>query len=724
MMTTVARTHTLFKRPLRFWGFAIIVGCLALETDSLRAGTIFIPNSSFESPVTDFAGPEMDSWQKAPQPAWYVDPTGTFPWEALMGQFLNTSNGSPDHIYNLDGSQAAFLFASPDVAIFQDYGTISGSGVTTPHPFNAQFEAGKSYALTVGVLGGGGGMTNGATLEIALYFRDASNSVVTVGATTITNSQALFPTNTLFTDFQLRLPFVRPTDPWAGKRIGIRIASTVGFDKMGGYWDLDHVRLTDSVVPNGSFESPETDFAAPTMDNWEKAPQPAWYVDPTGTFPWEALMGQFLNTTNGSPDHISNMEGSQAAFLFASPDVAIFQDYNSIGGTNSTPEQEFISTFEPGKAYALTVGVVGGGGGMTNGATLELSLYYRDAASNKVTVASTTVTNSLALFPTNTYFTDFQVIVPAVRTNDSWAGKHIGIQLASTVGFDQMGGYWDVDNVRLAESPLNNSSFESPETDFAAPPMDGWQKAPQPAWYVDPTGTFPWEALMGQFLNTTNGSPDHIDNVDGQQAAYLFADPDVAIFQQCNPAAGGGSTFEPGKAYTLTVGVLGGLGGMTNGATLELSFYYLDAASNKVTVASTSVTNTSSSFPANTHLVDFAVQVPTVKAGDPWAGQLIGIQVASTVGFDKMGGYWDFDNVRLRSVQDPRLKNPQITAGQFRFDLQSAAGQYLILASTNAALPSAQWDILGTLTNFTGNLPVTDTNVGFGQRLYQVRPVP
>jgi len=60
-----------------------------------------------------------------------------------------------------------------------------------------------------------------------------------------------------------------------------------------------------------------------------------------GGFPWDQLMGQFLNTTNGSPNHIDNMDGNQAAFLFALPDVLIFQDYNSISGTNSTPTRDF-----------------------------------------------------------------------------------------------------------------------------------------------------------------------------------------------------------------------------------------------------------------------------------------------------------------------------------------------------------------------------------------------
>src|SRR5262249_29870813 len=295
-------------------------------------------------PATDFAGPAMDGWRKAPQPIWYNDPI--FPWEQLMGQFLNTSNGALNHIDNMDGQQAAFLFALPQLAIFQDYNTISGTSATPSRQFNAQFEAGKSYTLTVGVLGGGGGMSNGVTFEISLYYRDVASNMVTIAATTTTNSEALFPTNTHFTDFQVRIPFVKATDAWAGKRIGIQLASTVGFDLLGGYWDVDNVRLTESVVPNSSFESPETDFASPFLDSWEKSPQPFWYDDPR--FPWFQLMGQFLNTSNGSPDHISNLDGRQGAYLFALPDVAIFQDYNSIGGTNNAPTHDFDTTFEVG----------------------------------------------------------------------------------------------------------------------------------------------------------------------------------------------------------------------------------------------------------------------------------------------------------------------------------------------------------------------------------------
>jgi hypothetical protein len=366
---------------------------------------------------------------------------------------------------------------------------------------------------------------------------------------------------------------------------------------------------------------------------------------------------------------------------------------------------------------------------MTNGATFEIGLYYRDGASNIVTVGATTITNSSSLFPTNTHFTDFQIVIPTVNSNAAWANQRIGVRLASTVGFDKLGGYWDVDNVRLTESVLPNNSFERPETDFASPFLDSWQKAPQPVWYNDPM--FPWEQLMGLFLNTTNGSPNHINNMEGKQATFLFALPDVAIFQDFISISGTNAgpthefnlSYETGKSYSLTVGVLGGGGGMTNGATFEISFYYRDAASNKVTVAATTITNSASLFPTNTHFTDFSVRVPTVRGDEPWAGRKVGVQLASTVGFDKLGGYWDVDHVRLGVAEDPVLKDASFTNGTSAFTLQSLPGRYEVLASADLVLATAQWTSLGVITNLTGRISVSDTNTS-ASRFYQVRPAP
>jgi hypothetical protein len=45
-------------------------------------------------------------------------------------------------------------------------------------------------------------------------------------------------------------------------------------------------------IPNGSFESPETPFAEPGLDSWEKTPKPFWYDEGGGGL-WIQLTGVF-----------------------------------------------------------------------------------------------------------------------------------------------------------------------------------------------------------------------------------------------------------------------------------------------------------------------------------------------------------------------------------------------------------------------------------------------
>jgi hypothetical protein len=434
----------------KFWTGLLAV-LLASRIFTSEAQIIQVPNGSFESPGTSFADPRIDDWQKTPKPVWFDESQGGS-WDQLTGVFKNTDAGASDHIDNMDASQGVFLFALPEAGLFQDYDSIFGTNNSPNHKFDAVFEPGKEYDLTVAVLGGGGGMKPGVSLELALYYRDASSNMVIVASSTITNSTDLFPTNTHFTDFNVRLPQVQATDAWAGQRVGVALLSTVGFDLQGGYWDLDNVRLSAShPVPNGSFELPETVFADPGIDEWQKTAKPDWFDESQGGM-WDQLTGVFLNTAPGASDHIDNVEGKQAAFFFAVPEVGLFQDYDSISGTNATPGHAFNVTYTPGESYDLTVAVVGGGGGMKEGVTLELGLYYRDANSNMVLIAQTIVTNSAQMFPTTTHLTDFSVHLPAVQPSDPWAGQHAGIAILSTVGFELQGGYWDLDNVRLAIS--------------------------------------------------------------------------------------------------------------------------------------------------------------------------------------------------------------------------------------------------------------------------------
>ena len=217
----------------------VVVGIvmLAAGINKLQAASIDIPNASFELPEATFPDPNIDSWQEAPTPWWY-DESGGYLWNQLTGVFLNLAPPDPGHIDNCDGNQAVWLFAVPEVELFQDMTDV--------------FAVGRSYQLTVGVIGGGGGMKDDVPIEIRLYYRDAENKKVTVGAKTYTYD---LDTGYVkhFNDVPLDIPRVTDTDPWAGKSIGVQLISTLTLadldpdtGRAGGYWDLDNVRLTKS----------------------------------------------------------------------------------------------------------------------------------------------------------------------------------------------------------------------------------------------------------------------------------------------------------------------------------------------------------------------------------------------------------------------------------------------------------------------------------------------
>ncbi|UCG56954.1 MAG: hypothetical protein JSU70_19080 [Phycisphaerales bacterium] len=217
----------------------VLVGIVVLGAgaDRLAAASIDIPNASFELPETTYVDININSWQMPPTPWWYDE--GTMgPWNQLTGVFLNLDPSHPDHIDNCDGNQAVWLFAVPEVELFQDLAAV--------------FEVGQSYQLTVGIIGGGGGMKDDVPIEIRLYYRDAEDEKVTVGAVTITyDSSAGYVKH--FNDIQLDIPRVAAADPWVGKSIGVQFISTLTLadldpdtGRAGGYWDLDNVRLTTS----------------------------------------------------------------------------------------------------------------------------------------------------------------------------------------------------------------------------------------------------------------------------------------------------------------------------------------------------------------------------------------------------------------------------------------------------------------------------------------------
>lgn len=209
----------------------------------LLAQSVPVPNSSFELPATFFVNTRVEHWQETPKPAWYQE-GGGYEWDQLTGVFRNPPPGANDHLVNCDGEQAFYLFAVPEVGIFQDEASVDWNDPEPTQAFAARFEVGRAYELTFGVVGGGGNMLEGVTFEAALYTRTGSGQSTTVAHREVVFTREQFPTRTEFTEVRLETPVVQASDLWAGRPIGIRFLSTVSPELQGGYWDLDRVRLT------------------------------------------------------------------------------------------------------------------------------------------------------------------------------------------------------------------------------------------------------------------------------------------------------------------------------------------------------------------------------------------------------------------------------------------------------------------------------------------------
>src|SRR3954464_10444973 len=154
---------------------------------------------------------------------------------------------------------------------------------------------------------------------------------------------------------------------------------------------------------------------------------------------------------------------------------------------------------------------------------------------------------------------------------------------------------------------IPNYSFEQPVPPEGAPAYPvhvAWQQTPKRADYVA-SGQFTWNVLTGVFPNSAAGSSDHIDNMEGNQAAYLFSERENGIFQILP------DKFTSGYSYTLTVGLTASPNvPPTAGTTLDLTLYYTNAGSQIVPIATTTVAFDTATFPNGSHLRDFTVHVP------------------------------------------------------------------------------------------------------------------
>ena len=398
-----------------------------------RADNIDVPNFSFEQPPVPPETPAYPvhvAWQQTPKRADYVE-SGQFTWNVLTGVFPNSAPTSPDHIDNMDGNQAAYLFSERENGIFQI--------------LPATYAAGYSYRVTIGLAASANiPPTVGTTLAIILCTTNATGQLSPIAAgKTITYDTTTFPGGTDFRDFSLNVPGLKANNAAVGQKIVVLIKSTTTDDKAGGVWDIDNVRLTSQrefapiMVPNFSFENPTVPAgvqALPGMNMWKQLPMPAGWDE--GVFgPWTNLAGLFPNPAVGEPGHINNVDRNQAAYLFATPGNGIYQELNA--------------TYSLDTGYKLLVGVVASSSIPPNDdSPISATFYYRDAQNNIVPVIKQT-TQFDALNPHFPNFVDLLVSLPAVRPSDPWLGKKIGILIAPEPGGAQAGGVWDVENVRL-----------------------------------------------------------------------------------------------------------------------------------------------------------------------------------------------------------------------------------------------------------------------------------
>ena len=250
------KTHNFPANNLRKPVFArpaaalLALSGLLTMSDNLSAQPITVPNHTFDVETAPMVFPYVNnnigSWQKPAKPAYYdpIEQSSGILWYQTSGVIFG-----PGAYGNMDGFQAAYLFSFPQVGLFQDYDTVDYNDGSPTHAFDATFEVGKNYTLSLGVYGKGfsGNMTEGSQLGLSLYYRDGANFVTVGTPTVVTYTAAGFPTGGSLNlqNYQVTIPIVQASDAWAGQKIGIKIESIFGTGD--GYWDIDNVRLVAAV---------------------------------------------------------------------------------------------------------------------------------------------------------------------------------------------------------------------------------------------------------------------------------------------------------------------------------------------------------------------------------------------------------------------------------------------------------------------------------------------
>src|SRR5690242_8996924 len=130
---------------------------------------------------------------------------------------------------------------------------------------------------------------------------------------------------------------------------------------------------------------------------------------------------------------------------------------------------------------------------------------------------------------------------------------------------------------------VQNHSFESPTVTLAqvaSPFVDNWTTDGPAKQEFPPGSGFFVNVGTGIFPNTLPASPDHIDNMDGNQAAFIATQTGNEFTQVL------GTNFAAGQAYTLTSGVAHSFGSPPAPTDeVRLALYYVGADNQRHIVA-------------------------------------------------------------------------------------------------------------------------------------------
>lgn len=188
--------------------------------------------------------------------------------------------------------------------------------------------------------------------------------------------------------------------------------------------------------------------------------------------------------------------------------------------------------------------------------------------------------------------------------------------------------------------PVENGSFELPETEFATPAISGWTTDGP---ILDPD--FGFNPFTGVFLNTAPAEPDHIDNVDGDQVAFIGSQTGNEIVQLIP-----GSNFAPGE-YNLSLGVAISLGAPpAETDLLRIGLFYMDDGGLRQLIASTDIANDIGNALSPNTLSYFSANSGPLAPEHPAIGRSVGI-LLTTVG--NYGGFFDMDDVSVNYVPEP-----------------------------------------------------------------------